>query len=180
MIGGLTSVLTISGSLRAASSNRNALDALELLAPSDVRITHYHGLGELPHFNPDRDTEGMIPPSEVALLRAAVKSADALMICSPEYAHGVPGSLKNGLDWLVSDLDLPGKPIGLLNLSPRSTHAQESLREILTTMSTRVIPGASLSVPLSGRRMSAEAMAADPALAPILQAALAALVAAVT
>ncbi|MES2305742.1 MAG: NADPH-dependent FMN reductase [Gemmatimonadota bacterium] len=175
----MISVLTISGSLRAASSNRNALDAVELLAPPAVRISHYRGLGELLHFNPDLDAEGMTPPSSVALLRAAVMAADAVMICSPEYAHGVPGSLKNGLDWLVSDLHLPGKPIGLLNLSPRSTHAQESLREILTTMSTRVISEASLALPLSGRRLSAEAMAADPVLAPLLRESLAGLVAAV-
>lgn len=172
----MTHILTISGSLRAASSNGNALDALELLAPAGVRVSHYRGLAELPHFNPDLDAEGMTPPAAVARLREVVAASDALMICSPEYAHGVPGSLKNALDWLVSDQDLPGKPVGLLNLSPRSTHAQDSLREILTTMSTRVIPGASLSVPLSGRRLRAEEMVEDIGVAAILAAALAALV----
>ncbi|MES2123696.1 MAG: NADPH-dependent FMN reductase [Gemmatimonadota bacterium] len=172
-------LLTISGSLRAESSNTSALVALELVAPSGVHVTHYRDLGELPHFNPDLDAEGMTPAASVAALRAAFAAADAVVICSPEYAHGVPGSLKNALDWMVSDLDLPGKPIALLNLSPRSIHAQDSLRETLTTMSTRVIPAASLTLPLSGRRLSAEEIAANSTLAAILRESLAELVAAV-
>src|SRR4030095_3213606 len=95
-------LLAISGSLRAGSSNTEVLRALTLLAPPRVTIEHYEGLAMLPAFNPDLDAEGMAAPAPVQNLRAQVQTADAIVICSPEYAHGVPGSLKNALDWLVS------------------------------------------------------------------------------
>src|SRR5690349_3915443 len=104
-------ILAISGSLRAASSNTTVLRALAALALAGVAITLYDRLGELPYFNPDLDREGDTPPAVVADLRARIARADALLISSPEYAHGVPGVLKNALDWLVSSLEFPGKPV---------------------------------------------------------------------
>jgi NAD(P)H-dependent FMN reductase len=77
----------------------------------------YEGLAGLPHFNPDDDEDGGPVPPAVADLRARVIAADGWVISSPEYAHGVPGSLKNALDWLVSCPELPGKPVLLLNAS---------------------------------------------------------------
>jgi NAD(P)H-dependent FMN reductase len=115
----------------------------------------------------------------VQAFRARVAAADALLICSPEYAHGVPGALKNALDWLVSGSEIPYKPIGLLNASPRSTHAQASLAETLRTMSTELVPGASIDLPLGGRRLDAAGIAADPALAQLLRGAMEALAGAV-
>src|SRR5512134_730799 len=111
-------VLAISGSLRAHSSNTEALLALALLAPPHVIVRQFDGLATLPAFNPDLDEEGMSPPPPVQDLRSQVASADAIVICSPEYAHGVPGSLKNALDWLVSDPRVVLKPTALVNVSP--------------------------------------------------------------
>lgn len=162
-------ILGVSGSLRARSTNTELLRALALVAPADVRVAVYAGLGELPHFNPDLDEEGVLPPPPVRHLRALVGVADAVVISSPEYAHGVPGALKNALDWLVSDTDVPGKPIALLNASARSTHATAALAETLRTMSTVAIADASRTVPLDGRRLDAAAMAADPELAVVLR-----------
>jgi NAD(P)H-dependent FMN reductase len=173
------SILAISGSLRVRSSNTEALRAAASLAPASVNVTLYSGLGALPHFNPDLDGEGAVPPTPVMELRAQVAAADALLICSPEYAHGVPGVLKNALDWLVSGPEIVFKPIGLLNASPRSTHAQSSLAETLRTMSTVLVPEASISLPLGGRGLDAEAIIAMPELAEPLLAALHALVGAV-
>ena len=93
-------ILTISGSLRAASSNTSVLEALALLAPPGVAVTRYEGLGALPHFNPDIEMEAL--PEAVARLRRQVAEADGLIVSSPEYAHGIAGSFKNGLDWLVA------------------------------------------------------------------------------
>lgn len=169
-------VLAISGSLRARSSNTEALRAVALLAPPHVRVTMYSELGALPQFNPDLDGEGAVPPAPVAELRAHVAGADAMLICSPEYAHGVPGSLKNALDWLVSGSEIVHKPIGLINVSPRSTHAQASLAETLRTMSTVLVPEASVVLPLSGRDLDANAIAATPELAETIRNALSALV----
>src|ERR1700682_2784588 len=113
-------LLAISGSLRAASSNMALLQAACLLARPPLIVELYDGLALLPHFNPDLDTDAAAPP--VSDLRARIRAADGLLISSPEYARGVPGSLKNALDWLVSAEDFAGKPVALFNASPRASH----------------------------------------------------------
>ncbi|MGH7618031.1 MAG: NADPH-dependent FMN reductase [Gemmatimonadaceae bacterium] len=171
-------ILGVSGSLRARSSSTEVLRAAALLAPDAVRITLFDGLAGLPPFNPDLDEEGAVLPEPVAAFRAQVGAADALLICSPEYAHGVPGSLKNALDWLVSGPEMPCKPVGLLNASTRATHAQASLAETLRTMSAVLVPAA-IDVPLDGRRLDAREIAAAPDSAGRLRRALDALVEAI-
>jgi chromate reductase, NAD(P)H dehydrogenase (quinone) len=171
-------ILAISGSLRADSSSTSLLDAAGLVAPLDVTVTMYNGLASLPHFNPDLDDEGAVPPREVAELRRQTGEADALIISTPEYAHGVPGSLKNALDWLVSSLEFPGIAVGLINPSHESFHANDSLKEILKTMSARLPVEASVRIPVPRRGMNAPDMAANPELSTALQCVIAALVAA--
>ena len=105
-----------------------------------------------------------------------IRRVMALIISSPEYAHGVPGALKNALDWLVGGPELYQKPVGLLNPSPRSTHAHAALVEILTTMAARVSSEASAVVPLSGRPLDAAAIVGDPELSLAIRSALDALV----
>jgi NAD(P)H-dependent FMN reductase len=94
------------------------------------------------------------------------------LISSPEYAHGVPGVLKNALDWLVGSLEFPGTPVALINTAPRAVHAQAQLREILTTMSARLVESASITLDLAGRSLDAAGIAADAVLRAQLQAAL--------
>ena len=168
-------ILAISGSLRARSSNTEVLRAVASLAPATTTVTLFAGLAELPHFNPDLDDEGAVLPSAIRAFRAQVGEADELLICSPEYAHGVPGSLKNALDWLVSGPEIPFKPIGLLNASPRSTYAYASLAETLRTMSTVLVADASPTFALPGRGLDAAAIIAVPELAEVLRSALHAL-----
>ena len=165
-------VLAVSGSLRRASSNTAVLGAAARAAPDGMEVTLYAGLAQLPAFNPDDDGPGAAPPEAVAALRKAVDRADALLLAVPEYAHGVPGALKNALDWLVSVETFPGKPVALINASPRATHAQAALREVLATMSARVVEEAcvSLTPPRGG---DAGAMEADADCAGPLRRALA-------
>jgi chromate reductase len=133
-------VLAIAGSLRATSSNAALLRAAIRAAPPGTEVTLYSGLGELPHFSPDLDAEPVPPP--VAALRAQIGAADALAISSPEYAHGMPGSLKNALDWLVSALEPIDKAVLLISASPGgAAHAHAQLLEVLRTMNLRVIDG---------------------------------------
>ncbi|MBA2688455.1 MAG: NAD(P)H-dependent oxidoreductase [Gemmatimonadaceae bacterium] len=165
----MLNILTISGSLRARSSNTEVLRAVALLAPQTTKVTMFTGLGELPHFNPDLDGEGATPPEAVGAFRSAVARADAILISSPEYAHGVPGALKNALDWLVSGTEIIYKPIGILNPSPQSTYAQAQLAETLRTMSTVVLEDGSPILPLTGRRLNAASIAEDPELAMMLR-----------
>lgn len=168
-------ILAISGSLRRASSNGAILRAAMLVAPPRMAIDLYQGLGELPHFSPDLDRtlDDPLLPVPVRALRAAVNDADALIVSSPEYAHGVPGSLKNALDWLVGGPEMVGKRVALWNTAPHATHAQASLAETLRTMSVRLVHEADLSLSLGGR--DAAQVAADPALAARLARALDAL-----
>jgi chromate reductase, NAD(P)H dehydrogenase (quinone) len=166
-------ILAISGSLRGGSSNTTLLRAAAMLAPDGVSVELYEGLGDLPHFNPDLDREGDAPPASVAEFRDRVAIADALLICSPEYAHGVPGTLKNALDWLVSSPAIIGKPVALLNASFRATYAHASLTETLTVMSARVVADASITVPLDGRKgLDAAGIVGDEELAGLLRKAL--------
>ncbi|MDD4974892.1 MAG: NAD(P)H-dependent oxidoreductase [Bacteriovorax sp.] len=139
-------ILAISGSLRASSSNTAILMAVRELAPSSSEIKLFDGLDLLPHFNPDRETES-IPSLEY--FREEIKKCDAVLICSPEYAHGIPGTLKNALDWVVGSGELIGKPIGIINATPMyegRNFAQESLVEILQTMSAVVLPENTLAI----------------------------------
>ena len=172
-------ILAISGSLRARSTNTEVLRAAASLAAGSAHVALYDDLATLPHFNPDDDTEGAMLPGPVRSLRRKIESADALLICSPEYAHGVPGVLKNALDWLVSGPEMVDKPVGLLNASSRSTHAQASLAETLRTMSVALVDGACVDVALDGRRLDSAAIAATPELAAPLRGALDALTAAI-
>lgn len=171
----ISNFLAISGSLRAHSTNTEVLRACAILAPASVHITLFGGLGDLPHFNPDIDKEGARLPPSVESFRAEIDAADALLISSPEYAHGVPGVLKNALDWLVSAPGMLFKPIGLINISSRSTHAYASLLETLRTMSTVPVPDASVELSLASRSQSAAEIAADPQVADRLRSSLAAL-----
>jgi chromate reductase, NAD(P)H dehydrogenase (quinone) len=152
-------ILAISGSLRALSSNTALLRVAGDVAPEGVRVTLYDGLAALPHFNPDDDRD--VPPPSVLALRALVGAADGLLFCSPEYAHGVPGSLKNALDWLVSSVEFPFKPVALINASPMATHAQAQLIETLGTMNARIVRGACVTIPVSRADVSAEGAIAN-------------------
>jgi chromate reductase, NAD(P)H dehydrogenase (quinone) len=170
-----TRVLAISGSLRRASSNTTLVEAVARLAPATVEVSIYRGLAGLPPFNPDLDGEGSLELPAVAAFRADLSTSDAVLLSSPEYAHGVPGVLKNALDWVVGSGELVGKPVGLINASARAQLAWASLAETLTVMSARVVPDASIPVSLV-RTLDVDGIVADESIAAALRAALDALV----
>ena len=169
-------ILGISGSLRRGSSNTALLRAAAILAPSGVEIIVYSGLGNLPHFNPD--LEEFEPPAVVDF-RTQLQQCEGLLISSPEYAHGVPGVLKNALDWLVGGQEFIGKPVALLNASPRATYALASLTEIVTVMSGRIVSEASVTLPLLGQNLDDVGIVAHPEIASALRVAIAAFVRAI-
>ncbi len=152
-------ILAISGSLRKSSINAAFCRAAVRLTPPDVQVQVYTGLGDVTWYNQDLEVS---PPPAVRALRAAVHAAQALIIASPEYAHGISGVMKNALDWLVSDEAAVGKPIALVNTSGRAHHAYDALREVLTTMSTDVVPSASVTLPLLGTCTTEEEMVGSP------------------
>ncbi len=177
MSGAPLRILTICGSLRESSSNALILAAAARLAPPGVELLPFDGLSTLPHFNPDLDRRLDDPalPAAVRDMRALLGGSNALLISSPEYAHGVPGVLKNALDWLVGGAEMVDLPVALWNTAPYATHAQASLAETLRTMSATIVEAAGVSVSLGARGVNSLALAADPELAPLLQQALLAL-----
>jgi NAD(P)H-dependent FMN reductase len=133
-----------------------------MVAPPSIEVTLFEGVGSLPHFNPDLDLAGADVPTAVQDFRAQIGTADGLLICSPEYAHGVPGSLKNALDWLVSAPEMLYKPVVLLNISSRATYAYAALAETLRTMSTVLVETDPIDLPLPGKPRDAGSIAAAP------------------
>ena len=176
----MSRLLTICGSLRAGSSNAALLEAAARLAPATVTTSAYTALASLPAFDPDVEERAGALPDEVANWRGALAAADAILISSPEYAHGIPGALKNALDWAVGGSEIVGKPVGIVSASAASRFAHPQLVEVLTTMSARVIPEASVVLDIPRRGADAAQLAADPALEAALRAVVGALLAAVS
>ncbi len=163
-------IIAISGSLRATSLNTAVLQAAARLVPAGVGIELFEGIGKLPFFNSDLEGERL--PEEVASFRTIIGAADGLLISSPEYARGVAGVMKNALDWLVGSHEFPGKPVALINTSPRATHAPASLTLTLETMSAQLVRDASITLPLLGTANDADSIAANPEFAGPLRDAL--------
>ncbi len=168
--------LALPGSLRAASINAALLRAAARLAPAGVVVTVETGLGRLPLFNPDAAER---PPPPVVEFHARIAAADALLVASPEYAHGVSGTIKNALDWLVSFEPFACKHVAVLNASPRARHADAALRETLRTMAAVIVEPASISLPLLGAHLGEDAMVTADWVATPVRGALAALAVAV-
>jgi NAD(P)H-dependent FMN reductase len=160
-------IVAISGSLRNGSSNTAVLRAAARLAPAGVQVVLFDGIAGLPFFNPDLDGDEL--PAPVAAFRAVIGSADALLISSPEYARGVAGVMKNALDWLVASLEFPGKPVALINTSPRATHALAALRLTLETMSARIVDEACVTLPLLGAANGEDDIVGNAELADVLR-----------
>ncbi|CAN5122232.1 NADPH-dependent FMN reductase [soil metagenome] len=152
-------ILAISGSLRAASLNSALLRAAARLAPQGVEVDLFGGMAQIPLFNPDIEASD---PAPVAEFRRRILAADALLIASPEFAHGITGVLKNALDWMVGNESFVYKPVALLNASSRALHAHAALREVMTVMSARIIEEASLTLPAFSSRIDEEGMLRDP------------------
>lgn len=132
----------------------------DLWQPAEVVIKHGASRGSCP---------ARAVRCRHCLIRRAVGATAAVLISSPEYAHGVPGVLKNALDWIVGSGELIGKPVGLINASARATFAWTSLVETLTVMSARLVPDASITIPLHGSSLNETNIAADFALATSLR-----------
>ncbi len=143
-----------------------------MLSSSDVVLNLFEGIREIPAFDLDREMAGESSPA-VDAFRQAIREAESVVISSPEYAHGVPGSLKNALDWVVGSGELSGKPVALLDAAPHSGFARAQLHEILRTMYARVLDPVTLAgIP---RGSSAESIAARPEAAAAMRAMLDAL-----
>src|SRR5262245_31094047 len=144
-------VAGICGSLRAASLNRGLLSAAAELAPAGMEIAIYNRLGDIPPYNEDVFAKG--DPEPVADLKNFIANADALLIATPEYNYGVPGVLKNAIDWAsrpAGKTPLNRKPAALMGCSPGlggTIRAQHSLRQSFVFTETHVMSQPEIKVP---------------------------------
>jgi NAD(P)H-dependent FMN reductase len=154
-------VLALSGSLQAASGNTRLVEAVAAAAPDGVDVIVWGGLAEVPPFRPDAADEG---GPAVAELRRLVAAADLVVLATPEYAGGMPGTVKNALDWLVGSGELYGAAVVVVSAAPTAERGQGARRwceETLRMQGADV--RASFSVALRGDRDPAALAAASAA-----------------
>ncbi len=144
----IINILAISGSLRADSSATAVMKEVTSMMPEGVHVTVYEGLGNLPHFN-----DSLTVPAEVDQFRKMVAEADGVLICTPEYAFGIPGSLKNALDWTVGTGEFVEKPVALITAASVGKNAHAALLLTLTALSARVAEGAEMVIPFIRARL---------------------------
>ncbi|WP_082534113.1 NADPH-dependent FMN reductase [Marmoricola sp. Leaf446] len=128
-------ILMLVGSLRAGSWTRELVDTVPGLLPAGVEATAYDGLGDLPHY--DQDLDGDAAPASVLAFREALRSADALVVATPEYNGSIPGVLKNAIDWASRPrgaAPIDGLPAAVLSVSPSPRGAQWAREDLVKVL----------------------------------------------
>jgi NAD(P)H-dependent FMN reductase len=116
----------------------------------------YDGLAALPAFNPDLD-----PPPAVQVFLDQLAWADGVLICTPEYAMGVPGALKNAIDWTVGVSAFSGKPTVLVTASLGGQKGHASLMETLRVIEARITEETQLVISHAQTKIDAQAVITD-------------------
>lgn len=146
-------IFAISGSTKTSSTNGLYISAISQLLGKDFEVSIFPTIADIPHFNPDLDS--VDPPQIVYELRKSIQLADGVIISTPEYAMGLPGSLKNLLDWTVSSSSLSGKPVLVLVASTQGEKAYQSIIDTLTVIEARISP---LLIPFAKAKITSEAV----------------------
>ncbi len=158
-------VCGIAGSLRTGSLNRALLRAARELAPAGMEIRIFDGMADIPLYN--QDVEAIGDPEPVQALKRAIGEADALLVVTPEYNHGVPGVLKNAIDWASRPAGgsvLARKPAAILGASPGVTgtaRAQSQLRQAFVFTNTPVVPQPEILVYRAHEKFDADGRLTD-------------------
>jgi NAD(P)H-dependent FMN reductase len=147
-------ILAICGSTRKASSNLHIIKAIANLTSEIFEIQIFEGLSDLPPFNPDLDNEHVAP--SIINFRNQLKNADGILICTPEYALGVPGTLKNAIDWTVSSMEFTKKPVALITASSSGEKAHKSLLGTLLIIESKITLDTQLLISFVKTKVSAD------------------------
>lgn len=145
-------VVAISGSTRRNSINHSLLKAIVDVSAKRLDITIFDGIGNLPQFNPDNDGENVA--KKIDDFRRQLKNADGVIICTPEYAHGVPGTLKNAIDWTISSSSFPHKPTMLITASTGGHYGHQSLMETLRAIEAKNIDNLQMVIPFAKTKIN--------------------------
>jgi len=146
-------ILGISGSLRSDSSNTNILNVIADLLPDYVTFKIFQQLDQISPFSPGKEENGAVRG-----LKNDILNANGVIICTPEYAFGIPGTLKNALDWTVSTGEFNDKPVSAISASPLNSGGDKALASLLLTLTalgTKRNGHSSLSIPNIKIKMNA-------------------------
>ena len=152
-------VIAICGSTRQNSINHSLIKAIADLSAENLDITIFDGITNLPQFNPDNDGENVA--DEVADFRQQANAAEGIIICTPEYAHGVPGTLKNAIDWTISSSQFPHKPTMLITASTDGTFGHKALLETLKAIEAKNIDNLQLVISFAKTKINNENQITD-------------------
>ncbi|MBF2709867.1 NADPH-dependent FMN reductase [Flavobacterium soyangense] len=152
-------IFAISGSTRSNSSNLKILKQIAELSKDLFEVKIFENLAEIPHFNPDLDTEN--PPQQVTNFRNEIQKADGIIICTPEYVFSLPGSLKNALEWCVSTTIFSKKKVGLITASASGEKGHEELQLIMKTIEASFNADTSLLIQGVRGKVNAEGVIVD-------------------
>jgi len=152
-------ILAISGSTRQNSTNLNLIKAIVELFAEELDVKIFEGLSDIPHFNPDLDND--TPPGKIVDFRRQLSEADGILICTPEYAMGVPGSLKNAIDWTVSSCEFSHKPVALITASSDGQKGHVSLLETLRVIESDIPEDSQLLISFVKTKVSSEGKITD-------------------
>jgi NAD(P)H-dependent FMN reductase len=140
-------ILGVCGSLQAKSKYLTLLTTAARLAPADMELALFDGLGDLPHFNPDIQDDAA--PESVLRWRRAVTESDALLIACPEYGFSLPGVVKNAIDWVIGSGELEGKIVAVTAAVPgpeRGRRGLQALRDTLSAVRATIVGGEPIAV----------------------------------
>ena len=152
-------ILVINGSTRINSTNLKFIKAVSALSAEYFSMTIFNGLTLLPHFNPDLDTDDV--PESIKEFRQQIKTADGILICTPEYAFGIPGTLKNAIDWTVSSGEFYDKPLALITASTSGEKAHAAFLDVLKAVGSRMSDETQLLVSNSKTKINADNIITD-------------------
>jgi len=152
-------IIAISGSTSDSSTNLHLIKAIANLAIDKLQVTIFEGLTEIPHYNPDLDTAN--PPPQVTAFREKLRASDGILICTPEYAMGIPGTLKNAIDWTVSSMEFSQKPVALITASFMGQKGHQALLETLNVIEAAMTRETQLLISFAKTKISSDSIITD-------------------
>ena len=151
-------ILAVSGGLRPTSTNALLVKEIQKWVPANVALTIYQGLAMLPAFD-----DSMEVSESILDWRRQLAEADGVLICSPEYAFGVPGALKNAIDWTVSSSELVNKPLVLITAASSGDKAHAAWLQIFSALSADIPAGGALLIPFIRTKFNEKGEVSDVA-----------------
>lgn len=157
-------IMAVSGSLRSSSSATRVLEALQARFEQYGSYFLFKGLAAIPPFDDANET-----PIEVTVWRQHLQEADAVLICSPEYAFGIPGALKNAIDWTVASGELVNKPLALITAATSGEKAHAAWLDVFNALSANITPERSVLISHVRTKIDGKGNITDPAAAEAIE-----------